>query len=202
MSGPIPVSDPALTGPKGRGPLPADLARRVRLVIFDVDGVLTDAGVYMGVTESGESVELKRFNIQDGLGLKMLQWAGLEVAIVSGRVSEATRLRAEELGVEECHQDAGARKLPMVQDMLDRKGIAWDAVAMLADDLPDLAVFRKVGLPAAVANAVPHIAELSVWRTSLEGGHGAAREFCDALLEARGDLDAAVERYLERVTAP
>lgn len=203
MSAAFPGTDgPVVGGAGGRGPLPADLARRVRLVIFDVDGVLTDAGVYMGVTESGESVELKRFNIQDGLGLKMLQWAGLEVAIVSGRVSEATRLRAEELGVEECHQDAGARKLPAVQGILDRKGIAWDEVAMLADDLPDLAVFRKVGLPAAVANAVPHIADMAVWRTGLRGGEGAAREFCDALLEARGELEEAVERYLRRVAGP
>ena len=187
--------------PDGRGPLPVDLARRVRLVIFDVDGVLTDAGVYMGATASGEPVELKRFNIQDGLGLKMLQWAGIEVAIVSGRISEATRLRAEELGVEECHQDDGARKLPAVKAMLARKGLEWGEVAMLADDLPDLAVFREVGLPAAVANAVPHIAEMAVWRTSLHGGHGAAREFCDALLEARGELEASVERYIQRVTA-
>ena len=196
------MSDMSLSSPQGRGPLPAELAKRVRLVIFDVDGVLTDGGVYMGVTESGESMELKRFNLQDGLGMKILMWAGLEVAIVSGRVSEATRLRAEELGVEECHQDAGARKLAIVQDMLERKGLAWDEVAMLADDLPDLAVFKEVGLPAAVANATPPIAELAVWRTSLRGGEGAAREFCDALLEARGELEAAVQRYLHRVTSP
>jgi 3-deoxy-D-manno-octulosonate 8-phosphate phosphatase (KDO 8-P phosphatase) len=191
-----------MSGPHGRGPLPAELARRIRLVIFDVDGVLTDGGVYMGATESGESVELKRFNLQDGLGMKILMWAGLEVAIVSGRASEATRLRAEELGVEECHQPEGARKLAVVQDMLERKGIAWDEVAMLADDLPDLAVFREVGLPVAVANATPQIAQIAVWRTALRGGEGAAREFCDALLEARGELDEAVERYLRKVTSP
>jgi len=185
-----------------RGPLPADLAKRVRLVIFDVDGVLTDAGVYLGVTASGEPVEMKRFDIQDGLGLKMLQWAGIEVAIVSGRVSRATTMRAEELGIEECHQDEGARKLPAVESLLARKGIGWDETAMLADDLPDLAVLRRVGLPAAVANAVPQIAEKAVWRTALSGGHGAAREFCDALLEARGELDDAIARYLRRVTSP
>jgi 3-deoxy-D-manno-octulosonate 8-phosphate phosphatase (KDO 8-P phosphatase) len=122
--------------------------------------------------------------------------------MVSGRASQATRLRAEELGVEECHQPAGARKLAVVEDLLERKGFTWDEVAMLADDLPDLAVFRHVGLPAAVANATPHIAEIAVWRTSLRGGEGAAREFCDALLEARGELEASVERYLDRVTSP
>jgi 3-deoxy-D-manno-octulosonate 8-phosphate phosphatase (KDO 8-P phosphatase) len=174
----------------------------VRLVIFDVDGVLTDAGVYIGATESGESVELKRFDVRDSLGIKMLMWSGLEVAFVSGRVSQATRIRAEELGVEECHQDGGARKLPIVRDLMARKGVTWDEVAMLADDLPDLAVFREVGLPVAVANATAPIAELAAWTTAQKGGRGAAREFCDALLDARGALDAAVERYLERVTEP
>lgn len=181
------------------GAIPEDLARRVRLVIFDVDGVLTDGGVYTGTTASGEAVELKRFDITDGLGIKMLQWSGFEVAIVSGRVSEATRLRAAELGVEECHQDDGARKLPAVEDLLARKGVAWEEVAMLADDLPDLAVFRRVGLRAAVANAHPIIAETAHWRSERRGGHGAAREFCDALLRARGAFDEAVARYLERV---
>jgi len=170
-------------------------------VIFDVDGVLTDSGVWLGELPGGGAVELKRFDIRDGLGLKMLEWAGLEVALVSGRVSAATALRARELGIEECHQDAGARKLPIVEELLARKGVAWEEVAMLADDLPDLSVFRRVGLPAAVANAVPEIAELACWQTSLRGGEGAAREFCDALLEARGKRAVVVERYVtERST--
>ena len=92
-------------------PINDALARQIKLVIFDVDGVLTDAGIYVGETESGESVELKRFDIQDGIGLKMLMWAGLEVAIVSGRVSKATTLRAAELEIDECHQAPNAHKL-------------------------------------------------------------------------------------------
>lgn len=182
------------TPPPGRT-LPAELARRVKLVVFDVDGVLTDAGVYMGMTGSGESVELKRFDIQDGLGLKMLQWAGLEVALVSGRVSPATELRARELGVA-CYQDASAHKLPPVRALLERHGLEWSEVAMLADDLPDLSVFRLVGLKAAVANATSPIASIADWRASKAGGRGAAREFCDALLTARGELDGVVERYV------
>ncbi len=180
--------------PPGRA-LPAELARRIKLVVFDVDGVLTDAGVYMGRTESGEPVELKRFDIQDGLGLKMLQWAGLEVALVSGRVSAATELRARELGIT-CYQDASAHKLPPVRGLLERHGLEWSEVAMLADDLPDLSVFRLVGLKAAVANATPPIASIADWRASKAGGRGAAREFCDALLTARGELDGVVERYV------
>jgi 3-deoxy-D-manno-octulosonate 8-phosphate phosphatase (KDO 8-P phosphatase) len=179
----------------------ADRAARIKLVVFDVDGVLTDAGVYVGTTASGESVELKRFDIQDGLGLKFLEWAGLEVVLVSGRVSRATQLRADELRIE-CHQDDGAHKLPVVRSIMERKGLGWDEVAMLADDLPDLAVFRLVGLRAAVANAVTQVAEIAHWRASKHGGHGAAREFCDALLQARGDLDWVVEKYVSERSAP
>jgi len=175
--------------------LPVELARRVKLGVFDVDGVLTDAGVYMGATESGEPVELKRFDIQDGLGLKMLQWAGLEVALVSGRISPATELRARELGIP-FHQDPSARKLPPVRGLLERHGLDWSQVAMLADDLPDLSVFRLVRLKAAVVNAAPQIAALADWHTTRAGGRGAAREFCDALLTARGELEAVVERYV------
>lgn len=178
------------------GPIAGDLAAAIRMVVFDVDGVLTDAGVYMGRTRSGEEVELKRFDIQDGLGLKMLTWAGLEVALVSGRVSEATSLRALELGIDECHQEPGANKLPVVEGLLERKGLSWDQVAMLADDLPDLPVFSRVALPAAVANAQPEVLERAVWRSRAEGGRGAAREFCRALLLARGEWDRVVASYV------
>ncbi len=179
-----------------RTPLPEEVARRVKLVIFDVDGVLTDAAVYVGLTAAGEPVELKRFDIQDGLGLKMLERAGLHVAIVSGRVSPATDLRARELGIE-CFQTEDGHKLPAVRDLMARHGVGWSEVAMLADDLPDLAVLRLVGLPAAVSNAVPEIAGVAVWRSRARGGEGAAREFCDALLEARGDLERMVRLYVE-----
>jgi 3-deoxy-D-manno-octulosonate 8-phosphate phosphatase (KDO 8-P phosphatase) len=183
------------------GPIPEALAIRVRLVIFDVDGVLTDGGVYVGSTESGEAAELKRFNIQDGLGLKLLQWAGLEVAMVSGRVSRATELRARELGVG-CYQDDGAHKLPAVRGIMERMGIEWDEVAMVADDLPDVSVFRHVGLKAAVGNATATVAELADWQARRSGGHGAAREFCDALLAARGELNRVVKKYVDERSGP
>ncbi len=177
-----------------------ELARRVRLVVFDVDGVLTDAGVYLGRTAGGETLELKRFDIQDGLGMKLLERAGLRVVIISGRVSEANSVRAAELGIE-LHQDAGAQKLPVVHRLMEEMGIGWDEVAMLADDLPDLSVFGQAGLKAAVANAVPMVAEMAHWRTTRPGGHGAAREFCDALLAARGELDGLVEAYVRERSA-
>lgn len=179
-------------------PIPGDLASRVKLVIFDVDGVLTDAGVYMGSADGGDStLELKRFDIQDGVGVKMLMWAGLRVAWVSGRVSTATTLRARELGVEECHQEPDAYKLEVVEGLLAREGVAWDEVAMLADDIPDLAVLRRVGFKAAVANATGPVVAIADWQSTRTGGRGAVREFSDALLRARGVLDEVVERYVD-----
>ena len=175
--------------------IPPDLASHIKLVIFDVDGVLTDAGIYVGATQEGQTVELKRFNLQDNVGMKMLGWEALDVAMVSGRVSAATAIRAEELGIE-CHQEPDAYKLPAVEGILSRKGLAWDEVAMLADDIPDLAVLRKVGLPAAVANATKPVRDIAIWESVKTGGNGAVREFTDALLHARGTLDEVIERYV------
>jgi 3-deoxy-D-manno-octulosonate 8-phosphate phosphatase (KDO 8-P phosphatase) len=178
-------------------PIPEALAAKVRLVILDVDGVLTDAGVYVGRDAGGSPIELKRFDIQDGIGVKMLMWGGLDVAFVSGRVSEATTIRARELGVEECHQEPDAHKLKVVEDLLERRGVGWDEVAMLADDIPDLAVLRRVGLKAVVANASQPVVAVADWQSTRNGGRGAVREFCDVLLRARGDLDRVVEAYVE-----
>jgi len=176
--------------------MPTEAARRVRLVLFDVDGVLTDAGVYIGANGAGEACELKRFDIQDGVGIKMLMWAGLEVAVVSGRVSKATEIRARELGIEECHQEPDAHKLKVVTELLERKQIPWAEVAMLADDIPDLSVLTRVGIKAAVGNATAPVVAVADWQASKAGGRGAAREFCDELLAARGVLDDVVARYV------
>jgi len=175
--------------------IPEEVARAVKLVILDVDGVLTDAGVYMGTDGVGEVVELKRFDIQDGLGIQLMREAGIQVALVSGRVSRATEVRARELGLEECHQEAGARKLPVVRDIMDRMELDWPQVAMMGDDLPDLPVLRKVGLPVAVGNAVREVRQVATWTTRREGGRGAVREFARVLLETRGEWDDLVEAY-------
>lgn len=172
-----------------------ELARQIRLVLLDVDGVLTDGGVYLGAAEDGTPVELKRFHIQDGLGIKMLQWAGIEVVLVSGRISAATELRARELGVEECHQAPGGFKLAVVRDILERKGVAWEETALVADDLADLPVFSRVALPVAVPNACPEILDAARWCTPCGGGHGAVRALARRLLEARGEWSQRVEAY-------
>ena len=174
-----------------------EVADSIRLVVLDVDGVLTDGGVYIGARPGEEALEFKRFDIQDGIGVKMLRRAGIDVAIVSGRVSEATALRAVELGVDECHQDPGAKKLPIVQKMLDDRGLGWDATAMVGDDLADLPILERVALPVAVANAVPEVHAVSCWTTEVPGGRGAVREFARALLTARGEWDRLVREYCD-----
>lgn len=174
--------------------LPADRARQVRVVVLDVDGVLTDNGVYLGAGLGGERIELKRFDIMDGLGMKMLQWAGLRVVLVSGRESPATTLRADELGVES-RQVAGGYKVAVVQELLQESGADWDELAVLADDLADLPVLLRAGLPAAVSNAAPEVLEAATWVTTRAGGTGAVREFAEALLGARGEWAGLVEAY-------
>ena len=176
--------------------IPVADAASIRLVGLDVDGVLTAGGIYLGATLAGERIETKRFHIQDGLGIRLLQDAGITVTIVTGRVSHAVALRAEELRIAECHQDASANKVPIVSAMLDRLGIGWSEAAFLGDDLPDLPVLQRVGLPVAVANAVPEVRAQARWRTRRPGGAGAVREFAEALLQARGEWTSTVAQYL------
>lgn len=174
--------------------IPETTARRIRMVVFDVDGVMTDGGVYMGAL-GREVVELKRFDVQDGLAVRILQAADLQVALLSSRVSEATRIRAAELGVRDVFQDGGTGKITMMRELLDRRGLDWSEVALLADDLADLPVLRRVGLPAAVANAVPEVLRVAAWQSTRRGGHGAVRDFVEALLRARGEWTGLVDEY-------
>jgi 3-deoxy-D-manno-octulosonate 8-phosphate phosphatase (KDO 8-P phosphatase) len=169
-------------------------AARVRIMVLDVDGVLTDNGIWIGPI-AGQRVELKRFDIQDGLGMRLLRTAGIPVLWVSGRHSEATALRAEELQVDEVLQVPGPEKLDALATVLSRRGLGWDEVAYVGDDLADLQVMRRVGLPLAVANAVPEIRQVAVATTTARGGHGAVREIVDALLKARGVWADMLQRY-------
>ena len=184
-----------MAGPSGD--IDPTLAGRIRLVVLDVDGVLTDGGVYVGARPGQDAIELKRFDIQDGLGIKMLRWAGIDVAIVSGRVSEATAWLAQELGIDECHQEPGAKKLPIMRKLLDDRGLGWEEAAMVGDDLADLPVLQHVALPVAVSNAVPEVHAVSRWTTASPGGSGAVREFARELLTARGEWDELVREYCD-----
>jgi len=176
------------------------LAKRIRLVGIDVDGTMTDGGVYLGAAQDGaavRAVELKRFDIQDGLGVVLLRAAGLKVVILTGRVSEAARLRAAELGADEFVQDASARKLPAFESILHKYNLRWEESCFVGDDLPDLPLLRRTGLPVAVANAVPEVREVALYTTKARGGHGAVREFVEVFLKARGAWTDVVRAYLK-----
>ncbi|MGH8938393.1 MAG: KdsC family phosphatase [Actinomycetes bacterium] len=183
--------------------LDPEVAQRIRLVGLDVDGVLTDNGIWIGPI-AGERVELKRFDIQDGLGLVLLRTAEIPVVWVSGRQSEATAMRARELRVDELLQVPGPRKLEAFGALLERRGVEWGEVAFVGDDLADLQVLRRVGLPIAVANSVPEVRAVASWVTRATGGHGAVREVAEGLLKARGLWPEILERYFtehaDRVT--
>ncbi|HSJ16036.1 MAG TPA: HAD hydrolase family protein [Longimicrobiales bacterium] len=175
--------------------IPAPLARRIRLVVLDVDGVMTDGGIYMGRTEAGETVELKRFEITDQLGVKLLDWAGFQVVFVSGRVSAASRARADELGIA-CYEGPGGHKLEIVERLHRDAGIGWDETACVCDDLADLPILARAALPVAVSNAVPEVRAVAAWQTRRRGGDGAVREFAEALLRARGEYVTRIEAYV------
>ena len=178
------------------GDIDVGIARQIKLVVFDVDGVLTDGGIYLGDVD-GARIEFKRYDIQDGLGIYFLRLAGLRTAIITGRVSESVRLRAEELQVDDLEQNTQALKLPALMRIAARHGISLSEVAFVGDDFPDMAVLREVGLPVAVGNAVPEVREVCTVRLARQGGGGAVREFTERLLRARGEWEAVWRRYVE-----
>jgi 3-deoxy-D-manno-octulosonate 8-phosphate phosphatase (KDO 8-P phosphatase) len=171
-------------------------ARRVKFVVLDVDGVLTDGGIYLGDVD-GKRLEFKKYDIQDGLGIVLLRWAGLKVGIITGRVSESVALRAAELKVDELVQDEQARKLPALRKICARLDITLEEVAFIGDDLPDVGVLRVVGLPVVVSNATPDAMQCARLVLTRPGGAGAVREFCELLLRARGEWDGLVEKYVQ-----
>ncbi len=165
---------------------------RVRLVAFDVDGVLTDGRVqYLG----GE--ELMSFDVQDGLGLKLLREAEVQLAWISGRGSVATRRRAQELGIEELHlfESAKAERLEDVQDRLD---IPVEETAAIGDDLPDLGLAQRAQVFVAPRNARSEVRSRAHWVTRAAGGNGAVRELAEAILTAKGLWMDTVARYARR----
>lgn len=195
------MTDPGPEEGAPRSLMPAvdpELARGIRLVSLDVDGVLTDGGLWVERSVLGDLAEIRRFHVVDGLGIRLLQQAGIEVALVSGKLSGAVEARAEELEIAEVHLGYPFGKVAAIQGILWRREWEWSQVAHLADDLADLALLERVGLPAAVANAAPEVREAAVWRGVVRGGEGAVREFARALLEARGEWETQVERFVER----
>ena len=166
-------------------------ARRIKLLALDVDGVLTDGRIHYA--SGGE--ELKSFSILDGLGIKMLRRAGIQIAIITGRQSSIVQRRAAELDIDHCVQGR-EDKLAALQEILQQTGIALEETAYIGDDLPDLGAILAVGMGLTVANACAEVAEKALWQSSRTGGDGAVREACEMLLHARGAWDAAIAGYV------
>ncbi len=166
-------------------------AARIRLLIFDVDGVLTDGSLFIG--DDGQ--EYKAFNSRDGHGIKMLQRHGVIVAIITGRTSRVVEHRMENLGVTHVYQGK-LEKLPAYEELSAELGIPADETAYVGDDVVDLPVMRQVGLAIAVQDAHPLVRQHSHWQTPSAGGRGAARDVCEMLMEAKGVLKDELSRYL------
>jgi 3-deoxy-D-manno-octulosonate 8-phosphate phosphatase (KDO 8-P phosphatase) len=156
-------------------------AQGIRIAFFDVDGVLTDGGLYF--SEAGET--LKRFHTLDGHGLKLLQKAGIVVAVITGRDSAALRARLQALGITQVRYGT-EDKAPAAQEILTELGLDWSQAAAMGDDWPDASVMRRVAFACAPANAHIEVQALAHHVTQRRGGDGAAREFCDVLLVASG----------------
>jgi len=167
-----------------------DAARQIKLLLLDVDGVLTDGRLYFG--NNGE--ELKAFDIQDGLGIKLLQRAGVQVGIITGRVSALLQRRADELGMQPVVQGR-EDKLTALHELLQTLPVEMHEIAFIGDDLPDLAVINRVGLGITVANGNAAVAASALWQTSRNGGNGAVREAAEMILSAQGKLDDALAAY-------
>ncbi len=167
-------------------------ASKIKLVAFDVDGILSDGRLILG--DKGE--EFKAFYTQDGQGLVMLLKAGFELAIITGRKSPIVEQRMRELGIKHVYQGV-SEKLAVFEKILADTGFTADQAAYMGDDLPDLPVIKRAGLGITVADAHTFVQEHADLQTQKRGGRGAVREVCDLILDAQGLLDAIYKKYLD-----
>jgi 3-deoxy-D-manno-octulosonate 8-phosphate phosphatase (KDO 8-P phosphatase) len=166
-------------------------AEKIKLVIFDVDGVLTDRKIYFADTGH----EYKAFNSLDGFGIKLLLRTGVEVGIITARHSSMVQRRMQELGVKHVYQ-GHEDKRQALRDLIQVLGISLEQVAYVGDDLPDLPLMRQVGLGIAVADAADFVRLHADWQTQMPGGKGAAREVCELIMQAQNTLTGICEQYL------
>lgn len=174
--------------------LPAnDAAKTIKLLMLDVDGVLSDGRLYFG----NDGSEFKSFSTLDGQGIKMLQASGVKVGIITGRSSQLVQNRANNLGIKILKQGR-EDKLVALNELLSEHKLELDfsEIAYMGDDYPDLPLIRRVGLGMAPANAHPVVAEHAIWRSERRGGEGAVREACDFIMKCQGSFDAALAPYL------
>lgn len=165
-------------------------AAKVRLVIFDVDGVLTDGSLFL----DADGRELKAFHSRDGHGMKMLQASGVKIAIITGRTSTVVTHRMASLGIEYVYQGQ-LDKLPAYRELIAKLNVEADQVAYVGDDVVDLPIMCRVGLAVAVQDAHALVCKHAHWQTQLPGGRGAAREVCELIMAAQGTLESSFQAY-------
>ncbi len=170
--------------------------QRIKLLISDVDGVLTDGSIYIG----NDGVEHKQFSILDGAAVAFARAVGLKLAVISGRYSPATTFRMEELGIEDCYQ-GDLNKMKPYGQIIKKYGFQDEEVSFIGDDLIDISVMEKVGMAIAVKNAHPFVKEIAHFSTETAGGKGAFREAVELILKGQGLYDAAIRIIKERYTA-
>ncbi len=166
-------------------------AAHIKMVVFDVDGVLTDGSLFYG--DDGQ--EYKAFHSRDGHGMKMLQASGVQVGIITGRTSRVVELRMANLGIQHVYQGQ-LHKLPAFEELIAKLGLSADQVAYVGDDVVDLPILRRVGLAVAVQDAHPLVKQHAHWQTPNGGGRGAARDVCELIMQAQGTLDEQLAPYL------
>jgi 3-deoxy-D-manno-octulosonate 8-phosphate phosphatase (KDO 8-P phosphatase) len=168
-----------------------DKAAQIKLVVFDVDGVLTDGGLFFG--DDGQ--EYKAFYSRDGLGMKLLQDSGVEIGIITARTSQVVLHRMENLGIKHVYQGR-LDKIAAFEDLVSQLKLRNEQTAYVGDDVVDLPVLRRAGLAIATEDAHPLVKQHAHWQTPHRGGRGAARDVCELIMEAQGTLEAQFNRFL------
>ena len=166
--------------------------KRVRMLILDVDGVLTNGQIFFG----NEGELFKQFNVQDGMGISLFRQAGHKTAVITGRTSDIVRLRSAELKIDDVYQGSMSKKAAL-QDIMDKHHLTADEICYIGDDLIDIPVMNRVGLPCAVANAVPEVKSVAAYVSAKEGGRGAVREIVEMILKTQGHWDALIAKSRE-----
>jgi 3-deoxy-D-manno-octulosonate 8-phosphate phosphatase (KDO 8-P phosphatase) len=169
-------------------------AAKIRLLLMDVDGVITNGLIYNVPGPNGDLIETKGFNSQDGIALQWLIWNGFQMGVISGRESQALDVRAKQVGMTYVYQ-GHIEKVPILEEILQRSGFALDQVAYAGDDLTDVPILRRAGLAFATANARPEVKRCAHHVTAAAGGDGAIREIAEILLQAQGHWDGLLKKY-------
>ena len=166
-------------------------ARKIKMFLLDVDGVMTDGSLFY--TREGE--EIKVFNVKDGMGIKLLRKAGIEVGVISARNSHPLHIRLKDLGIERAYT-GNERKVEALEDIVKENSLKYEEIAYMGDDYVDIPVMKRVGFPIAVADAVEEVKNIAVYTTKSEGGKGAVREAVEFILKLRGDFEDLIKEFI------